>query len=191
MKVLFSTLLSFITYCLSQGFAFLFVLIFLFLFTVPFLFHNYNPIIFSNITYTASESSGDIEKLPVKFSSGNVPETWTLEFDMYIPPLVWIMPQYYKMTPDDCILELKVNNVDFVSPSIPFCSLPNGHQINLRHLLKPGTNHMVAHIDNRYGGATGFRMSSSFSEEILQSTGFIPFVLLIMFYGFFRLREND
>ncbi len=169
----------------------MFVLIFLFLFAVPYLFHHYTPISFSNITYTSQDSSGVIEKWPAKFSSGNVPDTWILEFDMYIPPLVWFLPQYYKVIPDDCLLELKINNADFVSPSMPFCSLPDGRRINLRHLMKPGTNHIVAHIDNRYGGATSFRITAGFSEEIMQSFGFIPFIFLIIFYGFFRLSADD
>jgi 4-amino-4-deoxy-L-arabinose transferase-like glycosyltransferase len=108
--------------------------------------------------------------LPVTFRSDNqiVEVKTSLHASAYTP-------RTFRITPDDCLQELWVNDQKIESDQIPFCDYSRGRIFDLHGHIRTGDNSIKASVLN-HGGTGAFKI-----EPI--KTGFIgslPYVLFVL-----------
>lgn len=95
-------------------------------------------------------------------------------------------PVLYEIAPDDCLEKLEINGRVVRGLRYPLCTFPWSSHIALGEYLRPGQNHILATVRNRYGGAMRLIIRPSALDPLSLGT-----FALLGFFLYWYLQESS
>ncbi len=134
-----------------------------------------NPM-FSNVMYQVD--LGEWHEATLPLSTPTTGKSVRLRFDVTLSSP---RPTYFRLIPDDCLLSLSINGMQYDGTSLPFCDL-SGADFSLKRFLFTGQNTVLLEIRDD-GGDVKFAMH----PLIFRDPIFLLPKLLILFSGILLL----
>jgi len=120
------------------------------------------------------------------FGGGVVDGMFHLQFTMHVPSL--LRPQWYYVTPDDCIRQLWVNDTPVIDAAEEFCDL-RGKPLRLGEYLHSGANSIRVELEDRSIWAI-FKLRVDDSDPLMLAIRFFALSIIGGYIAFIlRIRK--
>jgi hypothetical protein len=143
---------------------------------------------FGNVFFSFPSSSAEESSLPLFMDSKDPPVPLTVRTSMTL--YSWLQPSLYTIRADDCLKELRVNDMVVPSSLIGPCIIDRPIDLRLKEYMQVGKNDIVAIIADS-GGRQGISITASQTDPLVLFVKIVVLFFFVLLGALIGIRLRD